>query len=56
MVIRKIEKIALEGAQTFDSLLSEESQRSRDYSFLPPIIILGPYSFLKPPLVYEGFT
>ena len=38
-------------------VVEEEARRSTDYSFLPPIIILGPYSFLKPPfLVYEGFT
>ena len=38
--------------------LSKEAQRSTNslYSFLPPSIIFGPYSFPKPPfLVYEVF-
>ena len=58
MFCRKIEKIALYAARTFKSLLWKEAQRSTDshYSFLPPSIIFGPYSFPKPPfLVYKVY-
>ena len=57
MVFIKIEESFLKSSNAWVVFVEEEAQRSKDYSFLPPIIILGPYFFLKPPfLVFEGFT
>ena len=59
MVFIKMERIEsfVTSSNVWLVVVDEEAQRSTDYSFLPPIIILEPYSFLKPPfLVYEGFT
>ena len=47
----------LERVCTLNLRRSFEHNVQQTILFLPPIIIFGPYSFLKPLfLVYEGFT